>query len=294
MSGEREIISGHRAQIGPGSTVVRLVPTRARRRIGAWCFLDHFGPVQAGTGGMSVGPHPHVGLQTASWLFEGEIHHVDSTGAQQVVRPGQLNLMTAGRGIAHSEDVGETPRGLHGVQLWIALPEAHRSIEPSFDHHPELPSAEGQGYQATVVIGEAFGLSSPARVYTPLLLAEVRLDGGSVRLPLPPGAEHGIAVVQGRAQAGGRVLEPGNLLYLPPGELWIELDATPGTRLMLLGGEPFGEPLIMGWNWVVRTNQELVQAHEAWARGEGHGDLSVFGDRPRIAAPPLRGPLVAR
>ena len=293
MITDLERIPGRREQIGPGSHVTRFLPTRLRRRIGAWCFLDHFGPVPAGAGGMSVGPHPHVGLQTASWLFEGQIHHLDSVGFSQVIRPGQLNLMTAGRGIAHSEDVGESPRGLHGVQLWIALPESARHVEPTFAHHHDLPLVSQGDLRARIVIGELLGERSPAQVYTPLLMAELR-GAGLTKVPLRDDFEHGLVVFQGSAQVAGQPLEPGELLYLPPGSDHLALSLEPEARAILLGGEPFPEPLLMGWNWVVRTNDELVAVHEAWARGEGHGDLAIFGDRPRIPAPPLRGPLTAR
>ncbi|TVQ94937.1 MAG: pirin family protein [Deltaproteobacteria bacterium] len=294
MSADLERIPGRSEQIGPGSHVTRLLPTRLRRRIGAWCFLDHFGPVPAGAGGMSVGPHPHVGLQTASWLFEGQIHHLDSVGFSQVIRPGQLNLMTAGRGIAHSEDVGESPRGLHGVQLWIALPDTARHVEPTFAHHHDLPQITQGGLRATLVVGELLGERSPAQVFTPLLMIELLGSGDLTEVPLRLHFEHGLVVVKGHAEIAGEPLAPGELLYLPPGRDRLALRVGPDARVILLGGEPFPETLLMGWNWVVRTNDELRAAHEAWARGEGHGDLSVFGDRPRVPAPPLRGPLKAR
>lgn len=295
MPGPPSLLSAREASIGPASTVRRLLPHRERRRIGAWCFLDHFGPVPPGAGGVDVGPHPHVGLQTATWLFEGEIVHVDSTGARQTIRPGQLNLMTAGRGVAHSEDLGEAPRGVHGVQLWIALPDRARFVAPSFAHHPDLPEVTYGGVRALVAIGETLDVRSPAAVHSPLLLAELEIPGAlQVVWPLRPDFEHGVVVVDGGASVDGIDAAPGALVDVPRGRAEVTIATTGPARLVLLGGAPFDEPLILAWNWVVRTADEALAVRERWERGEGYGDLSVFGDRPRIPAPSVRRELVAR
>jgi quercetin 2,3-dioxygenase len=289
------LVPAHEAEIAPGVTVRRLLPRQARRRIGAWCFLDHFGPTPAGAAHMEVGPHPHVGLQTATWLFDGEILHVDSTGARQEIRPGQLNLMTAGRGVAHTEDLLRAHTGMHGVQLWIALPDRARFVAPSFVHHSDPPRVSYGGVDAIVVVGETLDVASPAVVHTPLLLAQLDLPAGLDALwPLRPEFEHGIAVVDGEVDVDGAVGAPGSLVDLGRGRGEVRLRTAAPARLMLLGGAPFPEPIVMAWNWVVRTADEARRVREAWERGDGAGDLSVFGDRPRIPAPPLSASLVPR
>src|SRR5690349_10773592 len=178
--------------------VVRTLPTKDRRMVGAWCFVDHFGPETVSDGGMRVPPHPHTGLQTVTWLFDGEVRHTDSLGSDQLVRGGQLNLMTAGRGVAHAE---ETPSGagatLHGLQLWVALPEATRHGEPDFEHHASLPRLEpGRGVEVTVLLGELGGERSTARADTPIVGAELVVDGQAT-IDLRPDFEHALVVVDG-------------------------------------------------------------------------------------------------
>lgn len=283
------------AHIGPDSAVRRLLPQRHLRRIGAWCFFDHFGPVPPGAGGVSVGPHPHVGLQTATWLFEGDLVHLDSIGSRQRIRPGQLNLMTAGRGIAHSEDLAHAPRGVHGVQFWIALPDRARFVEPTFAHHPDLPLVQYAGIEALIVIGSTLDVTSPAHTYTPLLMAELRLPAGhDGPWPLRPDFEHALAVVEGAASIDGTPAAPGALIEVARGRPEVRLSCGSATKIVLIGGAPFDEALVLAWNWVVRTAQEAERARSMWARGEGYGDLSVFGDRQRISSPPLAPGLVAR
>ncbi len=209
--------------------------------------------------------------------------------------PGQLNLMTAGRGVAHTEDLLRAPDGLHGVQLWIALPDRARFVPPSFAHHPDLPRVTYGGVDAIVVVGETLDVASPAVVHTPLLLAQLDLPGGLDALwPLRGDFEHGIAVVAGSVDVGGAPGRPGALVDLGRGRSEIRLRTDAPARLMLLGGAPFPEPIVMAWNCVVRTADEARRVRDAWERGEGHGDLAVFGDRGRIPAPPLSPSLVAR
>ena len=176
-----DVVEARKAAIGDGAEVRRLLPQRTLRTIGAWCFLDHYGPDEVSRGpGMQVRPHPHIGLQTVSWLFQGLVLHRDSLGSRQLIRPGELNLMTAGRGIAHSEEsAADRPPVLHGLQLWIALPEAERHGEPRFAHHTDLPVVRDGAASVTVAIGEYRGERSPAEVFSPLAGYEVAVPGGT-------------------------------------------------------------------------------------------------------------------
>ena len=244
--------------------------------VGAWCFLDAYGPHDlAGSAGMRVGPHPHIGLQTVSWLVTGEILHRDSLGSRQEIRPGQLNLMTAGRGISHSEETPAKHSGvLQGVQLWVALPDADRNVPPAFAHHPDLPVVTDGGLTATVLMGELAGAVSPARCFTPLVGAEITLAAGTdAALPLRPNFEYAVLTLDGAATVEGTALKPGPLLYLGEGRSQLRLGAGPDTRLILLGGEPFDEQIVMWWNYVARNHDEIVAAREAWdSRDGGSGD----------------------
>ena len=199
--------------------VRRLLPLRHRRSVGAWCFVDHYGPMSVdGVAGMQVPPHPHIGLQTVTWLLDGNVLHRDSLGSEQMIRPGQLNLMTAGRGIAHAEESpGEHDPRLHGVQLWLALPGPQRQVAPAFEHHAELPAAGLAGFEITVFAGSLAGVRSPATVFSPVVGAQLRAGRDTrARLGLEPGYEHVIFMVAGTGEADGAALTPGTLLYLPP------------------------------------------------------------------------------
>ncbi len=275
------LLPGHDVPLGRYTTVRRLLPQRRRRMVGAWCFVDHFGPEDvAGRPGMQLPPHPHTGLQTVTWLAEGEIMHRDSLGSAQAIAPGQLNLMTSGHGIAHSEQSPpDHPPGMHGLQLWVALPEHARHGEPRFEHHSALPVLDGGDATVTVVVGELASERSPARVHSPLLGAEVLLpEGGHQRLPLDPGFENAVLVMSGTARAAGVDLSPGSLLYLEPGRTEISIDADEPARLFLLGGEPFDEPLVMWWNFVGRSHEEIVRARDDWMSGRRFGTVTGAGD----------------
>ena len=275
---------------GPrGLEVTRTLPNRQRRMVGAWCFLDAYGPHElAGSAGMRVAPHPHTGLQTVSWLIAGEILHRDSLGNRREVGPGRLNLMTAGRGIAHSEETPAVHGGvLHGVQLWVALPAAHRDVAPAFDHHADLPVISGAGLTATVLMGELAGAASPARCYTPLVGAEITLAPGTdAGLPLRPDFEYAVLCVDGTATVAGTDLKPGPLLYLGEGRSDVRLAADAGARLMLIGGEPFDERIVMWWNFVARDHDEIVEARADWAAGIRFGEVHGYDGAP-LAAPPM-------
>jgi redox-sensitive bicupin YhaK (pirin superfamily) len=237
---------------------------------------------------MQVPPHPHIGLQTVTWLLAGNVLHRDSLGSEQLIRPGQLNLMTAGRGIAHSEESPEDhDPSLHGVQLWLALPGPARAVAPAFEHHAELPSAGLGGFEITVFAGSLAGMRSPATVFSPVTGAELRaVRPASGRLGLDPAHEHMIFTVTGAARADGTELSPGQLLYLGTGRDGVDLAAAAGSALLLLGGEPLGEPLLMWWNFVGRTPEDIIQAARDWTQSTRFGQVSGYHGRP-LPAPPV-------
>ena len=273
---ESVLLPGHDVPLGRYTTVRRLLPQRRRRMVGAWCFVDHFGPDDVrGRPGMQVPPHPHTGLQTVTWLVDGEILHRDSLGSVQSIRPGQLNLMTSGRGIAHSEQSPpDHPDVVHGLQLWVALPDDVRHGPPRFDHHPSLPVVRDGAATVTVVVGELAGERSPAAAFTPLVGAEVLLpEGGQHRLAVDPAFEHAVVVMSGTARIGEDLLSPGTLLHLAPGRSEIAVAAEAEARLFLLGGEPFDEPLVMWWNFVGRSHEEIAEARDAWMTGTRFGSV---------------------
>ncbi|GAA2779303.1 pirin family protein [Streptomyces rameus] len=248
-------------------TVRRTLPQRARTLIGAWCFADHYGPDDVGdTGGMDVAPHPHTGLQTVSWLFSGEIEHRDSLGSHALVRPGELNLMTGGHGIAHSEVSTARTTVLHGVQLWVALPEAHRDTARNFQHHVPEPVAV-DGAEIRVFLGSLAGTASPVPAFTPLLGAEILLrPRATVTLTVDPAFEHGLLVDRGTVRLADVPLRPAELGYVHPGPgtltLTNESDTT--ARAVLLGGTPFDEEIVMWWNFIGRSHEDIVKAREEW------------------------------
>ncbi len=277
-------------------TVRRTLPHRAVRTIGPWCFVDHYGPTTVapdGSGGMHVPPHPHTGLQTVTWLLEGRVVHDDSLGSHREIRPGTLNLMTAGRGIAHAErSTAGASAGLHGVQLWVALPDSARQQTPHFEHHADLPSGRAGDATVTVVMGEFEGARSNAATYSPLVAAQIALAGsgrGSFRLD--PHFEHGVISLDSPVVVDGRVLERGPLLGLGRGHTGLVLatmDARPA-RLLIIGGTPFEEPLVMWWNFVARDHDEIVRARADWANGRVFGTVDRAGTAlPAPALPTTR------
>jgi redox-sensitive bicupin YhaK (pirin superfamily) len=251
---------------------------------------------------MVVTPHPHTGLATVSWLFTGEVEHRDSIGTVAMVRPGEVNLMTAGRGISHSEISTERTTVLHGVQLWLALPDARRDMAPAFEHYAPAPVA-GEGWSAAVFLGDLLGQPSPVRTQTPVLGAELRLDAGTtLRLDVDASYEHGLLVDHGVVTFAGKELKPAELGYLAPGCRTLEITAHEDALLVLLGGPPFGEQLVMWWNFVGRSHDDVAAYREQWQAqitrdGEVVGDSQevapgrfgvVGGDHtPPIPAPPL-------
>ncbi|HTS97081.1 MAG TPA: pirin family protein [Streptosporangiaceae bacterium] len=290
----RELTQARQARVGD-MTVRRLLPLRLRRSVGAWCFVDHYGPMSVdGVTGMRVPPHPHLGLQTVTWLISGNVLHRDSLGSEQMIRPGQLNLMTAGRGIAHSEESpAEHDPSLHGVQLWVALPDASRHTEPAFSHHAELPTVGLGGFEVTVFAGALAGQRSPARMFSEIVGAELAAARAAAgRVPLAAAHEHVIFTASGPAEADGTVLRPGQLLYLGPGRDRVEMSAPEGGRVFLLGGAPLGERLLMWWNLVARTPAEIEAARSDWQAGR-FGPVSDYDGEP-LTAPPLDPRLLIR
>ncbi|MBM7775627.1 redox-sensitive bicupin YhaK (pirin superfamily) [Actinokineospora baliensis] len=272
--------------------VRRTLPQRHRSLIGAWCFVDHYGPDRvADAGGMDVAPHPHTGLQTVSWLFSGEIEHRDSLGTHEFVRPGEVNLMTGGAGICHSEVSTAATEVLHGVQLWVALPDEHRHAPRAFEHYAPEP-VELENAVVRVFLGSLAGSKSPVVTFTPLLGAEVVVAPRSrVTLEVDPGFEHGVLLDTGRICVARSPLGPSDLGYLGVGRTELELTnlGDEPSRVLLLGGPPFGEPILMWWNFVARTHEEIVAYREAWQNeSEQFGRVAGFTGTPaRLPAPPL-------
>lgn len=277
--------------------VHRSLPQRELPLVGAWCFLDRFGPQVTR---MRVEPHPHIGLQTVTWPYQGDVRHRDTVGSDVVVQRGALNLMTSGAGIAHSEySVGDDAVPLDALQLWVALPESRRHGPPAFEQHavlPEviLPATAGADGSATVVLGDFAGVSSPATTYTPIVGAELRLAPGStVRVPLNPAWEHALVAVEGEVSVGAGpagqpvALDRTHLLYLGIRRDHVEIETASGATLFLLGGEPFEDDIVMWWNFVGRSHEEIVEARDAWEADSDRFGHVVGHGAERIPAPPL-------
>lgn len=268
--------------------VQRTLPQRQRSLIGAWCFIDHYGPVGAR---MDVPPHPHTGLQTVSWLFSGEVEHRDSAGVHALVRPGELNLMTAGAGICHSEVSVESEAVLHGVQLWAALPDSDRDTGRGFAHYvPEPISLPGA--VARVFLGELAGSRSPVPTCTPLLGAQIDLDGNAeLHLDVDPAFEYGVLCDAGAVAMSAATLGVADLGYRGPGSAAVQLRnvGDEPARVVLFGGAPFTEELLMWWNFVGRTHDEIVGYRRLWEAADARfGAVEGYrGSITRLPAPPL-------
>ncbi|MET8173811.1 pirin family protein [Streptomyces clavifer] len=293
----RELLTPRRVQLGESTEVRRLLPNLGRRMVGAWAFVDHYGPDDiAEEPGMQVPPHPHMGLQTVSWLHDGEVLHRDSLGSLQTVRPRELGLMTSGRAISHSEESPKPhARLLHGAQLWVALPDAHRNVEAHFQHHTDLPTVTAPGLTATVILGALDGTESPGTAYTPIVGADLALTrGAEARLPLDPDFEYAVLSMSGEAEVDGVPVLPGSMLYLGCGRTELPLRADSDAALMLLGGEPFEEEIVMWWNFIARSHDDISRAREDWVKGVRFGDVNGYAGA-RLSAPELPpGPLKPR
>lgn len=280
------------ADVG-GIPVHRVLPTRVRRTIGPWCFLDHAGPsvFRAAAEGMQVGPHPHIGLQTFTWMMAGELIHRDSLGSEQRIRPGQVNLMTAGRGISHTESTPEGCTALHAAQLWIALPPEHQDTAPRFDHYPDLPQRHEAGVRLTLLAGTAFGETAPTLTFSPLV--GIDLDwttAGEIDVPLDPAFEYGLLPVIDAVRVEGETLPQEALVYLGRGRDHVRIAAEAGARAILVGGMPPADPVLIWWNFVGYDRRVIAQAQRDWEAVEAR-----FGSVPgplqeRMMPPPLPWP----
>lgn len=284
-----ERISANTKEIGDGFTVRRAVPSVKRRMVGPWCFLDHAGPATFGVGeGLNVGPHPHIGLQTFTWMISGEVMHYDNLGYQQLVRPGQVNLMTAGSGITHAEvSPADWSGEIHAAQLWIALPDSERNRAPNFQHYPDLPIVEQHGFIITVLAGEFCGRTAPAEVFSPLVGVDFFAETtAKSKLKLNPDFEHALLCLEGEANIEGESLAPGTLLYLGKHRDEISISCDSKTRLLLVGGEPFEEEILVWWNFVARTKDEIVKATDDW-NSQRHFKAVPDVSLARLTAPKL-------
>ena len=273
-------------------SVRRTLPHRDIRTIGAWCFIDDYGPTAAGDRTMAVPPHPHTGLQTITWLLAGDVQHRDSTGGAAVVRPGELNIMTSGWGIAHSEyAVGDAP--LRGVQTWVALPDDARHTTPGFAHHDDLPvltlpSTSGAEVAATVLVGSFVGATSPAQVFSPLVGVELHSSGATeVVLDLDPGFEYGILALDCDLVSDDVHVPNGALRYLGWGADTLRLASDGPLTTLLFGGEPLAEELVMWWNFVGRSHDDIAAARAAWEAGGSRFGIVVDDPADPLPAPAL-------
>jgi redox-sensitive bicupin YhaK (pirin superfamily) len=264
------VIAGRKRDLGNGFSVRRILPSAARRMIGPFIFVDHMGPVRMLPGqGLDVRPHPHINLATVTFLFEGEILHRDSLGSEQVIRPGELNWMTAGRGIVHSERTPANERksgpSAHGMQLWVALPTEHEEVEPSFQHHAfsSIPLVERPGARLTVIAGAAYGTRSPVQVLSPLFYVEAQLERGT-SLALPREYPGRAAYVVNGAIAAGREIERegGMLVFRAGGEAHVT--ALEESRVLLLGGAPLEGERHIFWNFVSSRPERIERAKDDW------------------------------
>ncbi|GIL00189.1 MAG: hypothetical protein BroJett030_00880 [Alphaproteobacteria bacterium] len=258
-----------------GFAVRRALPAPKRQMVGPFIFFDQMGPAELLTGqGIDVRPHPHIGLATVTYLFDGEFRHRDSLGTDQVIRPGAVNWMVAGRGITHSERTGaeqrRRPHRVFGIQTWVALPDAFEETEPAFEHHGQaaLPVLDGEGKRARLVLGEAWGERAPVTTFTRMFYADVLLRAGA-RIPLPDDHEdRGAYVLEGAVAIAGQVFDAGRMMVFRPGDAMTLTAGETGARLMLLGGDTLGGPRHIWWNFVASSRERIEAAREAWARAD--------------------------
>ena len=269
--------------------ISRALPIRDRRMVGPWCFLDRFGPLSfTSNKPMRVPPHPHIGLQTVSWLLEGEVLHNDSLGSEAMVRPGGVNVMTAGNGISHTEETPGVNRGrLNGVQLWVALPDSARNTAPSFTNVAQVPTVDTRGGIIQVFAGTINGATSPAHYYSEIVGLDVQIHPGSeIEMDLDPGNEHALLVLSGDCNFEKTELEERRLYYLGIYRSSVSITSRAGSRVLFIGGPPFPETILMWWNFVARTPEELSQARADWVAQRRFGQ--VAGEHgARLAAPDL-------
>ena len=283
-----ETFAGRDIALG-GLTVTRVLPVKGKRLIGPWCFLDRFGPMTfANPTPMDIGTHPHIGLQTVTWLLDGELVHYDSLGHEALLRPGGVNVMTSGAGIAHAERTPPTNSGrMNGVQLWVALPNQDRQRSASFQHVEQVPVHEQPGGIVQVFAGALAGLHSPAAHYSEILGGEVQVHAQSaITVPLDPTSEHAVILLSGDCSFEGQRLQERALYYLGTKRSEAGLASRSGGRLLLIGGPPFPETILMWWNFVARTPREIADARTDWEEHRRFGDVTGYAG-PRLAAPDL-------
>jgi hypothetical protein len=283
-----EVIESREAQVAE-LRVRRALPTKGRRTVGAWCFVDHMGPMSLSPDrSVDVAPHPHLGLQTVTWLFSGEFLHRDSLGSEQLIRAGQLNLMTSGHGVAHSEENPGLRSGeMHGMQLWVAQPSTTRDGGADFEHFDKLPRTNMSNLTATVLVGTFGDVSSEARRDSEHVGVELDFHGGPVTVALDPTYEYALIVANGAVLVDDVVVRPGALAYLGAGRDECRFDSSGPSRAMLIGGVPFDERLFMWWNFVARTQEEISDAWRAWATGdERFGHVASPFARIEVGPPP--------
>ena len=269
--------------------ISRALPIRERRLVGPWCFLDRFGPVSfSDEKPMNVPPHPHIGLQTVSWLLEGEVLHTDSLNSEATVRPGGVNVMTAGYGIAHAEETPPNHSGLlNGVQLWVALPDQHRETPPSFTHVAQVPIFESKTSLAKVFAGTLGNVTAPDLYFSEILGAEITLYPGQIStFELNPLFEHAVLLLNGDGELENQPLSPNTLYYLSPSREGLEINSHTGCKLLLIGGQPFPNKILMWWNFVARTPEEIRQAKSDWDTHQRFGEVTGT-DLKRLTSPDL-------
>jgi redox-sensitive bicupin YhaK (pirin superfamily) len=267
-------ITGKAHDLGDGFFVTRLLPQAARRSIGPFVFFDYFGPVDFPPGrGIDVRPHPHIGLATVTYLFDGSQMHRDTLGSVQEIRPGDVNWMTAGRGIAHSERTGPDVRAaghrMHGIQSWVGLPQADEEAAPGFQHFAaaDLPEHEDNNVRLRLIAGSAFGLTSPVKVFSPIFYADAHFEAGGALPYATDHQERAFFVIDGEVETGpGEVHGPGAMLALEPGED-VTLYANAPARVMLLGGAPLDGPRHIWWNFVSSNRERIERAKQEWTDG---------------------------
>lgn len=290
---QTEILSASTKDVG-GIPVARLLPQGKRRTIGAWCFLDHAGPAEFAEDqlGLQVGAHPHTNLQTFTWMLEGEVWHQDSLGFRQLIKPKQVNLMTAGtgdhRGICHTEQTPAGVKSLHAVQLWIALP-MNQEIEPDFKNYPELPEWEDNGVRYIVTTGSYAGRTAPTKQYSPLLGLDMQFSQEKqVDIATKQGWEYGVLVLSGSLKIGDSVFHADELAFIEPqSATHFTVEASENTHIMLLGGEPLPHPTLIWWNFVADSREALCRAVTDWNNMSSRfGDIDLSGTPlKRLVAP---------
>ncbi|MBO1908905.1 pirin family protein [Microvirga sp. 3-52] len=268
-----------------GFEVRRALPAPKRQMVGPFIFFDQAGPAELLTGhGIDVRPHPHIGLGTVTYLYRGDFHHRDSTGADQIIRPGELNWMVAGRGVSHSERTTAAartgPNSLFGIQTWLALPESHEDMEPTFEHHSKdvLPMIEDHGVSVRLILGNAYGKVAPVRMFSETFYADVKLEPGR-RLPMPDDHEdRGIYIVEGSISIAGQDFHAPQMMVFRPGDRITVAAGDQGARLMILGGATLSGARYIWWNFVASSQERIDEAKAEWRAqnwGKGRFDLPI-------------------